>query len=568
MPISPLQKKYLGEILLQAGLIDRVQLRDALAEQQSTKEKLGDILLQRGYISEADLQRGLALSYGIPAVKLSELTIPKDVICLISPQTAKKYKVIPVSHNGESLQLAISDPSNMLALDEVEAETNLKISTALSSEADITSALERYYAGAIIGATETAAEAAAVENIKKTDTDSELSDDDLEAAETAPIIKYVNALFQDAINKGASDIHIEPGENCVFLRMRVDGALRELTPPPYKYLSPIVSRVKIMSSLDIAERRLPQDGKCKMKIGEKRIDVRVSTLPTIYGEKVVLRILDRAGISLKMSDIGLTPQDTEVFQEILNSPHGMILLTGPTGSGKTTTLYTGLSFINTTDRNIVTVEDPVEYELKSVNQVQVRSNIGLTFANVLRSVLRQDPDVIMVGEIRDKETAEIAIQSALTGHLVLSTLHTNDAVSSLARLRYMGIEPFLIADAVELIIAQRLVRKICPHCKEPIEVPERVLERLGYPKGEKITVYHGKGCDKCFGSGYKGRTAINEVLRMSNRLRKMMLSDAGDVEMKQVAIEEGMRTLRDQAISKLMQGITTIEEVLTITTTF
>jgi len=454
----------------------------------------------------------------------------------------------------------------MLALDEIEAEVKLKLSIALASESEIQSSLERYYSGAVLGSGESESEASGVENIQEAQ--SELSQDDIDAAETAPIIKYVNALFQDAMNKGASDIHIEPGENSVFLRMRVDGALRELTPPPFRYLSPIVSRVKIISGLDIAERRLPQDGKCKMKIGEKKIDVRVSTLPTIYGEKIVLRILDRSGISLKMTDIGLTEQDTQTFQEILNSPHGMILLTGPTGSGKTTTLYTGLNYINTSDRNIVTVEDPVEYELKNVNQVQVRTNIGLTFANVLRSVLRQDPDVIMVGEIRDKETAEIAIQSALTGHLVLSTLHTNDAISSLARLRYMGIEPYLITDAVELIIAQRLVRKICPNCKEEIEVPERVFERLAIPKGGNIKIYQGKGCDKCFGSGYHGRTAINEVLKMSNRLRKMMLSEAGDVEMKQVAIEEGMRTLREQALAKLMSGITTIEEVLSITTTF
>jgi type IV pilus assembly protein PilB len=347
--------------------------------------------------------------------------------------------------------------------------------------------------------------------------------------------------------------------------MRLDGKLQECPPPQHKFFSAIISRIKIIANLDIAERRLPQDGKCKIKIGDKKVDVRVSTLPTLYGEKMVLRVLDRSSISLKLEDLGLGPIDGPKFREALDSPHGMILVTGPTGSGKTTTLYTGLNYINTPDRNIVTTEDPVEYELSKVNQVQVRPNIGLTFASVLRSVLRQDPDVIMVGEIRDKETAEIAIQSALTGHLVLSTLHTNDAVSTLSRMRYMSIEPFLIADAVELVMAQRLVRRICPACKQEIELPPNLLERLNMPKGTNGPFYQGKGCDKCYGTGYKGRMALTEVLKLSTTIKKMIVAEVGDLEIKEQAIKEGMRTLREVGIEKLKAGLTTVEEVLSST---
>jgi type IV pilus assembly protein PilB len=563
MPISPLRKKYLGEMLLLAGVLTRVQLREALAEQHTSRERLGTILLKRGYVTEDDLLRALAVCFGLPLIKIADTKVSNDAFELVGEKTARKYTVLPLSKSGDSLKIAVADPSNVVALDEIEAEAKMKLSVVLASEKDIKGAIERYYARGVLGLEE--APNNAVEEVS--DEEEELSSDDYQAADAAPVVKYVNSLFYEAITKGASDIHIEPGENMVSLRMRLDGKLREFPPPQHKYFQPIVSRVKIMANLDIGERRLPQDGKCKIKLGDKKIDVRVSTLPTIYGEKVVLRVLDRSSISLKMTDIGLSEADVVKYQDALNRPHGMILVTGPTGSGKTTTLYSGLNFINQADRNIVTAEDPVEYELRNVNQVQVRPNIGLTFANVLRSVLRQDPDVIMVGEIRDKETAEIAIQSALTGHLVLSTLHTNDAVSSLSRLRYMNIEPYLIADSVELVMAQRLVRKICPDCKEEVEVTPQILERLGLPAGEKIAIYHGKGCDKCYGTGYRGRTSINEVMTMSNKIKKMMLSDVGDLEIKETAIQEGMRTLRAQAIEKLKAGVTTIEEVLGVTTT-
>jgi type IV pilus assembly protein PilB len=557
MSISPLRKKYLGEILLLAGRITRIQLREALTEQQQTKEKLGTILIKRGFITEDDLLRALAVGFGLPLVKLSEAKISPEALDILPEKLARNFSVMPMGITGDMLKIAMADPSNVVIIDEIEAATKRKLSIHLAPENDIKDSIERYYGG--LGIKE--APDQSVEEIEEQE-DEKATKDDYEAA---PVIKYVNSILYEAVTKGASDIHIEPQENGVSLRMRLDGKLKEFAPPQQQYFSAIISRIKIISNLDIAERRLPQDGKCRIKINDKKIDVRVSTMPTLYGEKVVLRVLDRTNISLNLEDLGLGAQDLEKLKDSLARPHGMILVTGTTGSGKTTTLYAGLSHINSADRNIVTVEDPVEYELKKINQVQVKPLIGLTFAHILRSVLRQDPDVIMVGEIRDKETAEIAIQAALTGHLVLSTLHTNDAVSSLSRLRYMNIEPFLIADAVELIIAQRLIRKICTACKEEIEVSDKLRERLGLPVDGIITFYHGKGCDKCFGTGYKGRTAISEVLRISNGMRKMILAETGDIAIKDLAIKEGMRPLREQGIEKLKAGITTIDEVLSLT---
>ncbi len=478
MAIAPLRKKYLGEILLANNHITKEQLKQVLLEQQSTKENIGTLLLKHGFVTEENLLKSLAESFRIPLMKLNELKIDENLLKIIPEKTARRFLLVPISKNDNTLKVAMADPSNMAAIDDVEAETRLKVSVVLSSEKEIRESIEKLYAGGFINANEAAGDA--VSEIKESE---EISGNDVEAADVAPVIKYVNALLYEAVTKGASDIHIEPEENGVSLRMRLDGRLKESTSPPRKFYSAIVSRIKIMANLDISERRLPQDGKCKIKISDKKIDVRVSTLPTLYGEKVVMRVLDRTNISLTINDLGYSPGDSEKFKEALQKPYGMILVTGPTGSGKTTTLYTGLNFINTPDKNIVTAEDPVEYELKGVNQVQVKPTIGLTFAGVLRSVLRQDPDIIMVGEIRDKETAEIAIQAALTGHLVLSTLHTNDAVSSLSRLSYMGIEPILIADAVDLVIAQRLMRKICPNCKREVEIPQALLDRLNLESG-------------------------------------------------------------------------------------
>lgn len=562
MPIAPLKKKYLGEVLLKDGLITKEQLGNALTEQQESKEKLGAILLKRGFITEDDLLRALAVCYGLTLVKTADVTVEEDVLKIIPEKMARRFTILPISKSDSSLKVAMADPSNVAAIDEIEKTTNLKLSVLLASEKDILESIERYYTGGFTGIKDLA------ENVVEelpTETDAQFSESDQADADAAPIIKYVNSVLYEAVTKGASDIHLEPEENNVSLRMRLDGKLKEFPPPPAKFFSAIVSRIKIIANLDIAERRLPQDGKCKVKVSDKKIDVRVSTLPTVYGEKVVMRVLDRRSVSLDLDLLGFLPADAEKFTESLNKPYGMILVTGPTGSGKTTTLYTGLNMINTPDRNIVTAEDPVEYELRKVNQVQVRPNIGLTFASVLRSVLRQDPDVIMVGEIRDKETAEIAIQSALTGHLVLSTLHTNSAVSSLSRLSYMGIEPFLIADAVDLVIAQRLMRRICPDCREEYAVPENVLEKLNLKSGENITFYHGRGCDRCYGTGYKGRTAITEVMKLTNELRKMIVAEAGDLAIEEQAIKEGLHLLREAALEKLKAGITTVEEVLSVT---
>ncbi|MBN1822756.1 MAG: Flp pilus assembly complex ATPase component TadA [Endomicrobiales bacterium] len=561
MAIAPLRKKYIGEILLENNFITKEQLKEALSEQQKTKEKIGTILIKRGYIKEEDLMKCLAISFRIPYVRLVDLKVDDAVLKLVPEKMARRFMALPVAKREGAVQIAMADPSNVNAIDEIEAETKLKVSVSLSSEKELKEAIERHYAGGLMDVKDLPDQA--VGEIK-TDELEELSKDDYEAADAAPIIKYVNALLYEAVTKSASDIHLEPEENGVALRMRLDGELRESPPPPKKFFNAIVSRIKIIANLDIAERRLPQDGKCKMKIGDKKVDVRVSTLPTIYGEKVVLRVLDRTTVSLQLDDLGFSKEDAEKFREALQRPHGMILVTGPTGSGKTTTLYTGLSFINTPEKNIVTVEDPVEYELKKINQVQVKPQIGLSFAHVLRSVLRQDPDVIMVGEIRDKETAEIAVQAALTGHLVLSTLHTNDAVSSLSRLGYMGIEPILIADAVDLVIAQRLIRKICPNCKELHELPAKMLEKLDL-KDKHAKVYHGVGCEKCFGTGYKGRSVISEVLKLSTPIKKMILAGEGDVVIKEQAIKEGMKTLRDSAIENLLAGKTTVDEVLSVT---
>lgn len=563
MGIAPLRKKYLGEILIANGLITKEQLREALAEQHETKEKLGVILIRHKYVNEEDILKALAFGYGLSLIKLSQAEIEKEVLEIIPEKMARKFIVIPVSKKGETLTIAMADPSNVVTIDEIETSTNLKLSVMLASEKDILSSIEKYYSGTFATINELPEKA--VEEITST-LDENISEDDMEAAEAAPIIKYVNSLLYEAVTKKASDIHIEPQENSVCLRIRIDGKLTEIPPPSRKYMSAIVSRIKIISNLDIAERRLPQDGKCKMKVGDKKIDVRVSTLPTIYGEKVVMRVLDRSSVTLNFDDLGFPLIEAEKYKDSLNRPYGMILVTGPTGSGKTTTLYTGLNYINVPDRNIITVEDPVEYELNKINQVQVKSQIGLTFAHILRTVLRQDPDVIMVGEIRDKETAEIAIQSALTGHLVLSTLHTNDAVSSLSRLAYMGIEPFLIADSVDLVMAQRLIRRICPNCKtEQEDIPDAVYEKLQLPKSEKIKLYYGKGCDNCFKTGYKGRTAIHEVLKLTTNIKKMIMTGKDDIDIKEQAVKEGMRTLREVAVEKLKAGITTVDEVLSVT---
>ena len=557
MPIAPLRKKNIGKILLSKNLITEEQLKEALKAQEKTGDKLGRILIKSGYASEDDVFNALAFHFGLPYKKLADVEIDNELSKMVPEDIAQRFTVIPLSKKDKTLTLAMSNPADILAIDKVEIETNLKVSPVLASEKDIKAKIREYYG--VFAGMEELPEA----EVEETGTE-EISDEEYEAQD-APIVKYVNSLFYEAVVKLASDIHLEPQEDGISLRLRIDGDLRNFPQPPKKSYLAIVSRIKITGNMDIAEKRLPQDGKCKLKIGDKRIDVRISTLPTIYGEKVVMRILDKSNVTLGLSDLGFSEKDSGKYKDILSKQHCIILVTGPTGSGKTTTLYAGLNYINQPSKNIVTVEDPVEYELKGINQVNTKPKIGLTFANILRTILRQDPDIIMVGEIRDKETAEIAIQAALTGHLVLSTLHTNDAVSSLSRLSYMGIENYLISDAVEMIIAQRLVRKICPNCKEPEEIPSNVLERLALPKGKKVEFFHGKGCGKCWNTGYKGRIGIYEILKLSNQIKKMVISERSDIDIKEQAVKEGMRTLRQVAIDKLKEGLTTVEEVLTMT---
>lgn len=557
MAIAPLKKKYLGETLVAQGVITQAQLTECIQEQNATKEKLGNILLQKGYVTKDVLLNALSYCLGVPYVRIADLQVERDALAVISERNARRFLIMPMSVKDNVLNIAMADPSNVVMKDEIEKIVNMKLSVSLIDETEVKEAIEKFYVRTSLGS----------DSGEETDIstkEEEITDGDLnESAEAAPVIRYVNSIFFDAVVKKASDIHLEVFEKDVVLRMRIDGILREFSAPQKKYYNAIVSRIKIMSDLDIAERRLPQDGKCKIKVNGNRVDVRVSMIPTVYGEKVVMRMLNKELFSLDIEKIGMSDRELTLFKEAISMPYGMILVTGPTSSGKTTTLYSALKYLNTPDLNILTAEDPVEYELMNINQVHIRADIGLTFAHILRSFMRQDPDVILVGEIRDQETAGIAIQAALTGHTVFSTLHTNDSVSTLSRMSFMGIEAFLIADAVNLVMAQRLVRKICPFCKEEVKVPDNIYEKLKVSPDTKI--YQGKGCEKCDKSGYKGRTAIFEILGMSRTIRELIVKDATDLEIRDKAIEEGFVTLREAAIKKMVEGVTTVEEVMSVT---
>jgi len=560
MAIAPLRKKYLGETLVGQGVITQEQLDKAILKQQETGEKLGSILLQSGAVNKETLLHVLSYCLGVPYVKINDIIINKEAVSLISEKDARKFMTIPISINGNVLNVAMADPSNVVLRDELEKMLKKRLSVSLMDENEVKEAIERHYVRTSLG--DVSDEELDVSDNKASSED--ISSEDLQDASAAPVIRYVNSIFFDAAMKKASDIHLEVFEKVVVLRMRIDGLLREMPAPQKKFYNAIVSRIKIMSDLDIAERRLPQDGKCKIKVNGNKIDVRVSMIPTVYGEKVVMRMLNKDLFALDIEKIGMSEAELKIFKDAINMPYGMCLVTGPTSSGKTTTLYSALKALNTPDVNILTAEDPVEYELMNVNQVHVRSDIGLTFANILRSFMRQDPDVILVGEIRDQETAAIAIQAALTGHMVFSTLHTNDSVSTLSRMSFMGIESFLIADAVNVVMAQRLVRTICPNCKEELSnLPDEVYERLKLTR--ETPIYHGAGCEKCDNSGYKGRTAIFEILNMSRNIRQLIVKNATDLEIRDAAVEQGLVTLRGAAINKLKEGRTTIEEVFSVT---
>ncbi len=558
----------LGELLLREKLITPLQLQQAIEEQKSTGGRLGYQLTKMGFIEENELTAFLSKQYGVPSIDLNEFDIEPEIIKLIPKEVVLKHQVIPVNRTGSTLIVAMADPSNIFAIDDIKFLTGYNVEVVVASEQAIEAAVEKYYTSNVTF--DDVMLDFEDDEVDIVDADEDMNELDLEkSAGDAPVIKLVNLILLDAIRKGASDIHVEPFEKQLRVRYRIDGMLYEVMKPPVKLKHAITSRIKIMSNLDIAERRLPQDGRIKLKMGKnKEMDFRVSVLPVIWGEKIVLRLLDKSNLQLDMTKLGFEEKTLEGFKNAIHTPYGMILVTGPTGSGKTTTLYSVLSELNRTDVNISTAEDPVEYNLFGINQVQMHDDIGLNFGSTLRSFLRQDPDIILVGEIRDFETAEIGIKAALTGHLVLSTLHTNDAPSSVSRLLNMGIEPFLVAASVILIAAQRLCRKLCVECREPIEVPPQVLLDLGvHPDDiEGFTVMKGAGCRTCNGSGYKGRIAVYEIMVLTEELREFVLNGASTLELKREAIRQGMKSLRMSALTKLREGMTSVDEVVRTTT--
>ncbi|MBI5598179.1 MAG: type IV-A pilus assembly ATPase PilB [Deltaproteobacteria bacterium] len=560
----------IGELLLKDKLITQDQLKEALDEQKRNGGKLGYNLAKLGYITEKDLAAFLSKQYGIPTVDITTHEIDPEVIKLIPEDVARKYQVLPLSRSGATLVVAMADPSNIFAIDDIKFLTGYNVETVVASEGAIKKYIDMAYQSPELdmGMDDVLTEfdESEMEIVKE---DEEVDIGDLKkAVEEAPVVKLVNFVLTDAIKKKASDIHIEPYEKSFRVRYRIDGVLQEVMKPPLKLKNAIVSRIKIMSQLDIAERRLPQDGRIKLKLGKNLdMDYRVSVLPTLFGEKVVLRLLDKSNLQLDMTKLGFEGKALDNFLGAIHKPWGIVLVTGPTGSGKTTTLYSALAELNKTSENISTAEDPVEFNLMGINQVQMHEDIGLNFAAALRSFLRQDPDIIMVGEIRDYETAEIAIKAALTGHLVLSTLHTNDAPSTINRLLNMGIEPFLVSSSCNLILAQRLARKICLKCREEIAVMEKALVDIGAAAqpARAMKTYKGKGCADCNGTGYRGRIALYEVMPFSEGIKELVLNGASAAEIKRQAINEGMKTLRMSGVTKIGEGVTTIEEVLRVT---
>jgi type IV pilus assembly protein PilB len=566
--------RRLGDLLVAEGLITAEQLRQALADQKGKADKLGSVLVRQGSISEEQLIGFLSRQYGIPSITLINLDVDPETLRLVPAHIAKKYDVLPVKRIGGTLTLAMSDPTNVFALDDIAFMTNLQILPVVAPQAAIRKALDRAYEAVppVSSMTDMMSEitgdASAVEVVEDEQSGALVDVFELkESADEAPVVKLVNMVLVDAIRKGASDLHWEPYEKTFRVRFRIDGVLHEMLSPPKRLEPAIISRLKIMSNLDISERRLPQDGRIKLRYGPREIDFRVSILPTIFGEKAVLRILDKEALQLDMTKLGFDPWSYEKFGHAIHQPYGMVLITGPTGSGKTTTLYSAISTINAPEHNIMTAEDPVEYNLKGVNQVQVNEGIGRTFAAVLRSFLRQDPDVILVGETRDLETAQISIRAALTGHLVFTTLHTNDCPSTVARLVDMGVQPFLLSSALLLILAQRLGRRICKDCKEPIDGHEDDLVPYGHvSEGRgKVTFFKGKGCQTCNFTGMKGRVAIYEVMPVTEDLRTVILKGSQTAEIREMAQAQGMKTLRQAGLMKVLEGTTTVEEVLRVT---
>jgi type IV pilus assembly protein PilB len=566
MAVAVAAAERIGEMLIREKLITREQLEQGLAESRANGMRIGYSLVKLGFLSEQDLALALSRQHGFSAVDIERVKLDPKLIKLLPADIALKHLVLPLRRVGRTLTVAMSDPTDIGAIDDVKFITRFDVEPVIAGEFALRKILEREYDSAddrINDLLKQFDQNSEIEILE--DEEEELSIGALQASvDEAPVVKLINGILNDAVSRGASDVHFECYEKDVRVRYRIDGVLSEIMRPPTKMKAALISRFKILSDLNIAERRLPQDGRIKLRIGKRIIDFRVSSLPTLFGEKIVLRILDKGNLTLDLEKFGMEPKAQKDFMHAIMNPYGMVLVTGPTGSGKTTTLYSALSKINTNEVNIMTAEDPVEYNLHGINQVQVRTDIGMTFSAALRAFLRQDPNIIMVGEIRDIDTGSIAIKAALTGHLVLSTLHTNDAPSTITRMVDMGIEPFNVASAVNLITAQRLVRRICATCKEAVTYEDEYLDAAGITEQEReeITFYRGAGCDQCGDSGYRGRQGLYEVMAMSPTLRRLILQSASTAELTAQAVSEGMLTLRMDGMVKIRRGITTLEEVV------
>jgi len=567
----------IAEAMVEDGLLTQSQVEELILLQKKENKRFLNLVIEKALVTDVDLAVSMGRVLNTPPVNLAKIAIPQEVSSLLPKEMALNHKVLPVSRIGNKLYLAMADPLNVLALDDIKRVTKLEIQPMIAPEKAIVDKINNLDAGpatsisqiideADKAAREQKAEEEEIEIAKETQEEVNL-DQLIASGEEAPVIKLANVILVQAIKDRASDIHIEPFEKTMRLRYRIDGVLVDMPPPPKSMQVALTSRIKIMANLDIAERRLPQDGRMRVRVAGKDIDLRVSFLPTVHGEKCVMRILDKSNLSASLDKLGMDPDSFKRFKAAIDAPHGLILVTGPTGSGKTTTLYSALNELNSPEYNIITVEDPVEFQIPGINQVPVRKEIGLTFASALRAILRQDPDIIMIGEIRDEETAEIAVEAALTGHQVLSTMHCNDAPGAIARLDDMGIAPFLISSSVILSCAQRLMRKICPSCKEPVSYPAKMYEDLNIdPKMfDGVTLYRGRGCERCKNTGYSGRVAIIEIMTVTDEIRKLVIKRAGSMEIGKVAIEQGMRTLRMVALDKARQGISTLEQVLIVT---
>lgn len=565
-------KERLLEALGDSKLLTDEQLTEAVAAQKAQGGNLGAILLKKGFIKEKDLAVLLSSSLNLPMLNLSRFSINPDVVKLIPEKTAKQYHVIPISIMGDNLTLCMSDPLNIFAIDDIKVLTNYNIDPVISTEKEIADAIHNYYGAEstqLAQILQEVKEADENEPLEVANTEEEGVVDIQEAtkqSKVAPIVKVVNLMVAEALESRASDIHVEPQEKSLRIRYRVDGALQEAFSLPKKDQNAIITRLKIMSGLDITEWRIPQDGRFRIRMREKEVDFRVSILPTNHGGKVVMRALDKSSLSIGLDKLGYLPQPLKLFEQAITKPYGMILVTGPTGSGKSTTLYSIITQLNTNEKNIVTIEDPVEYQVDGITQIQVNPSIEFTFSTGLRSILRQTPDIVLIGEIRDFETADIAIKASLTGQLLFSTLHTNDACGAITRLMDMGVEPFLVASSLVAVAAQRLCRKICENCKEPYEITPAVLKRLNIKTSKDATFYHGKGCSKCSNTGYHGRMGTLEVLLIDDAIRDLIIKGKSSDEIKEYAVANGMKTLRENAFKKALSGLTTIEEVLRITT--